>query len=177
MSLLFSNRCHHLHTSQVIAWFACLDVQDVYHEQTCKIHGCWSDATHTKNHACQNRTHTPQALHFPFLTREVQWALSWEHVTVFMACITGSWMHWMLLTVKYTPLSSHSFIQEDSLCILVRHLCNFPARFTVMMKQGNLYIFHCCIRHQVIFLLCVIVHMYLCTECVYETHSYCYLCM
>lgn len=46
-------------------------------------------------------------------------------------------------------------------------------------RARNLCIFHCFIRHQVIFLCCVIVHMYLCIECVYwyETHSYCYLCI
>lgn len=72
---------------------------------------------HTHKTVLANFIHT-QALHFPCLTHEVQWAYFNEHVTVFMACNTGSRMHWMLSTVNDTTLSSHSFIKEDMLCIL-----------------------------------------------------------
>lgn len=117
---------------------------------------------------------------FTTSTQSLHWASGWGHVTVFMLCKEGSRMHWMLSTVNHTPLSPRSFIQEDLFCILARDLCNSPARCTVMTEQGIcVYILHCFIMHQVIFLCCVIVHMYLCTECVYwyETHSYCYLCI
>lgn len=115
---------------------------------------------------------------FPHLTCKVQRACLEDMWHVFMACITGSWMHWMLLTVNYTPLSSHSFIQEDALCILLRDLCNFPARFTMMIEQG-ICIFSIVSWGIKLYFYAVIVHMYLCTECVYwyETHSYCYLCI
>lgn len=42
----------------------------------------------------------------------------------------------MVSTVTHTPLSSHSFIQEDSLSILERVLCNFPEGFVVLIEQG-----------------------------------------
>lgn len=90
---------------------------------------------HTHKTELSKFIHT-QALNFPCLTHEVQWAYFNEHVTAFMACITGSQMHWMLSTVNDTTLSSHSFIKEDMLCIL----WDLRASIYERIKQG-IYIF------------------------------------
>lgn len=81
-------------------------------------------------------------------------------MTAFVACITGSGTRRMLSTVNYTPLSSRLFIQEDLLCILVRGLCNFPARFIVMIEEESVYF---PLFHPVIYVFAVNI----CTECVY----------
>lgn len=105
----------------------------------------------------------------------LQCRLFWTNVAayhkgkcVFMDCITGSRMHWMLLTVNYTPTSPHLFIQED-----VQSTSGLCSR-----KDSIQYIFSIVSWH--VFLLCCrIVHMYLWTECLCwdEMHSQCYLCI
>lgn len=117
------------HASPVLAWIRMSWCATFLLRATCTLHGCWSEPAHTT--ACL-------PLFFFFLPIFDLWSfvrVSWQHVTVFMACFTGSQMHWMLSTVNYTPLSSRSFIQEDLICILVWDLCNSPARFTAMIEQ------------------------------------------
>lgn len=75
-------------------------------------------------------------------------------------------MHWMLSTVNYTPPSLHSFIREDSLCILASDLCNFPSKMYCDDRARNLYTFHCFIRHQVIFLCCHCTHVFMYRMCI-----------
>lgn len=107
-------------------------------------------------------------------------SLSWVHVTVFMACITGSWMHWMLSTVNYTPLGFSLIYPEGPFMYSSVRSVQLSSKIYCDDCARNLYIFPLSSsRHRVIFLCCVLVHMYLCTECVYwyETHSYCYLCI
>lgn len=72
----------------------------------------------------------------------------------------------MLSTVNYTPLSSHSFIQEDSTCILVRDLCNFPARFIVMIGKESVYfpLFHKASSY--ISMLCHSTHVFMYWMCI-----------
>lgn len=137
---------------------------------------CLLWASHRLTHTHRHTIHTHISV--TPVSSKSSVSLSGEYVTVFMVCLTGSRMHWMLSTVNYTPLSSRSFIQEDSLCIPVRDLCNFPARFIVTIKQG-ICVFSLFHKRIKLYFYAVIVHMYLCTECVYwyETHTYCYLCI
>lgn len=94
---------------------------------------------HTRKRVCQ--------IHFPFLTREVR-AVSWQHVTVFM--VTDSITSHRVLTHLFRRtrhvFCERSVLQQDD------------------DQERNLSIFHSFI---VLFLCCVIVHKYSCTECVY----------
>ena len=167
--------CVHIFVEWSLHESACLDVQDVYYElhvqyMVVKLH------TH-KNRACQNSsTHLSHFISH-FLSSV---SLFWEHVTVFMACITG----WYLDALNVIDCELHptefSLIYSGGLVMYSgERSVQFSSKIYCDDRIRNLYIFHYFIGHRVIFLCCVIVHMYLCTECVYwyETHSYCYLCI
>lgn len=143
---------------------ACLSVPDVYY--VLHVHGCWSDGSHTK----LIRTHTSVTL-FPIVDpwSSVRW--SWGHVTVFVACVAG--FPSLCYGLWITPHWAHTdlVIRNDIVQFSSKIYCDDWAR--------NLYTFHFFIGHWFIFLYCVVVHVYLFTECIYwyEMHSYCYLCI
>lgn len=124
----FPNRRRPPHAPQTLAWI-----------RMTWCSRCWLLIAHPK--PClpkfiHTQTHT-SVTPFPIVDLGSSVSSSGEHVTIFMVCITGSRMHWMLSTVNYTTLSSHSFIQEDSSCIRARDLCNLPARVVVTIEQGS----------------------------------------
>lgn len=155
---------------------ACLDVPDVYNELC--VHGFWSDAAQTQNPCLPNSyTHLRHSIsHF--------WPVKFSELILRTCdCVHGLYyrvsdalnvIDCELHPTEFSLIYSGGLVMYSS-----ERSVQFSSKIYCDDRARDLYIFHCFIRHQVIFLCCVIVHMYLCTECVYwyETHSYCYLCI
>lgn len=131
---------------------------------------------HTLISACQIHTHTSASPQF--------WPTKFSELIVRTCdCVHGLYFGlWDALNVIDCELhpTEFSLIYSGGLVMYSsERSVQFSSKIYCVDRARNLYIFHCFIRHRVIFLCCAIVHMYLCTECVYwyETHSYCYLCI
>lgn len=141
---------------------------------TCTLHGCWSEPAHTE--ACLPNS-CPHSI-FPFLTREVREIILRTCDCVHFLCYRVS-DALNVINCELHP-TEFSLIYSGGLIMYSSEISvQFSSKIYCDDRARNLYIFHCFIGHHVIFLSCVIVHMYLCTECVYwyKTHSYCYLWM
>lgn len=149
---------------------ACLDVSNVYCEL--RVHGRWRGAAHTEPCPPNSFTHLRHAISH-ILTCEVQWDM-------LRTCDRVHGLYYRVsdaLNVIDCELPPHwvlTHLFRRTRYVFWWEICAiFQQDLLWWSSKESVYIFHCFIRHQVIFLCCVIVHMYLCTECLYwyETHE------